>query len=146
MAVGVYPIVPVSTNFAAKMPELREIFYKRDFTRGKIPNLPVDVRMGRVPNATGSRELIFGAGGGAAMAKEIDFIEYKQLLRDIRTGEFLATSGIWTVDEEEAVNWVSASRILELCHEHPDRKLELVLKTPGEPDLAVALTLRSERM
>lgn len=73
------------------------------------------------------------------MAKEGDFIEYKQLLRDIRTGEFLATRGIWTADEKEAVNWVSACRILELCHEHRDRKLELVLKTPGEADRSVAL-------
>ena len=75
------------------------------------------------------------------MAKESNFIEYKQLLRDIRTGEFLATCGIWTLDEKEAENCVSACRILELCHEHPDRKLELLLKTPGEADRSVALTI-----
>lgn len=78
--------------------------------------------------------------GGEVMAKESDFIEYRQLLRDIRTGEFLATRGIWTADERQAENWVSACRILELCHEHRERKLELVLKTPGEPDRSMALT------
>ena len=65
---------------------------------------------------------------------------YKQLLRDMRTGEFLTASGAWSVDEKIAANCLSAFRILQFCIAHPERRLELVLKTPGEPDLSVALT------
>ena len=67
---------------------------------------------------------------------------YKQLLRDIRTGEFLTASGAWSRDEKIAANCVNAFRILHFCHAHPDRNLELILKTPGEPDLSIALRAR----
>jgi len=67
---------------------------------------------------------------------------FKRLIVDPATGKYLAPGGIWTDDEEEAINFMDISSALFACAQHKIHDAEVLLRFTHHTTPDVRLPMR----